>query len=115
MSAVKQYGLMNYVKSYEIGDDTWVVMCWIGERVGNFTLYPSQSAEEFDRQQDVLFKRYEYFLSSNIPEGCTTPWTEEEMRSGSYKIGIWSKENTEFLVRLRNEHKANLQSTSHQA
>jgi hypothetical protein len=108
MSAVKQYGLMNYVKSYEIEDDRWIVACWVEDRVGSFTLYPCQLAEEFDRQQDILFKRYEYFLSSNIPEGSTVPWTEEEQRSGSYRIGIWSKENTEFLMRIRNEHKADL-------
>lgn len=91
-------GQINFVKGYDIGMDTFSYAFWMDGKEAAARIFSiSDLVVDVDRWEMLMCQRLEY-IELNTPPGKTNPWTKEEQDSGSYRTGIWSQENTDFLA-----------------
>lgn len=92
---LKPYKDAEYIEFYDIDRDVMFYVLMWKERLSYFVFDASLYGKECERAKDLLFQRcYVYLTSEYWPHA---PFPADKREDGSYRTGIWSKENTDFL------------------
>lgn len=86
-------------RTYDVEKDSVTVIFRLG---GQFKVHLVRCFRGDKVNQELAIKvltaRAKFFMCSKMVGNSGTPWTQEQTKSGSYRVGIWSKENTELIT-----------------